>query len=104
MNPISLAPRLSAVSPSRIREIADIAFGMDGVLKLHFGESNMPTPDFIKKAAARALDEGYTFYTENAGLPGLRRAIAEKYITFAKLLMEDRAFASSVASLACHKG
>lgn len=32
------------------------------------------------------------------------RAIAEKYITFAKLLMEDQAFASSVASLACHKG
>jgi aspartate/methionine/tyrosine aminotransferase len=79
MNGISLAQRLSAVSPSRIREIADIAFGMDGVLKLHFGESNMPTPDFIKKAAARALEEGYTFYTENAGLPGLRRAIAEKY-------------------------
>jgi aspartate/methionine/tyrosine aminotransferase len=27
----------------------------------------------------RALEEGYAFYTENAGLPGLRRAIAEKY-------------------------
>ncbi len=32
------------------------------------------------------------------------RAIAEKYITFAKLLMEDQEFASSVASIACHKG
>jgi DNA-binding NarL/FixJ family response regulator len=32
------------------------------------------------------------------------RAIAEKYITFAKLLMEDQEFASSVASLACHQG
>jgi hypothetical protein len=79
MKRISLAQGLSAVSPSRIREIADIAFRMDGVLKLHFGESNLPTPDFIKKAAVRALDEGYTFYTENAGLPGLRQAIAEKY-------------------------
>jgi hypothetical protein len=79
MNSISLARGLTAVSPSRIREIADIAFGMDGVLKLHFGESNLPTPDFIKKAAVRALDEGYTFYTENAGLPGLRQAVAEKY-------------------------
>jgi aspartate/methionine/tyrosine aminotransferase len=90
MNPISLAPRLSAVSPSRIREIADIAFGMDGVLKLHFGESNMPTPDFIKKAAARALDEGYTFYTENAGLPGLRRAIAEKYRSLHGVRLDPR--------------
>ena len=79
MKRISLAQNLSAVSPSRIREIADIAFGMDGVLKLHFGESNLPTPDFIKKAALRALDEGYTFYSENAGLPGLRQAVAEKY-------------------------
>jgi aspartate aminotransferase len=79
MNAISLAKGLVSVSPSRIREIADVAFGMDGVLKLHFGESNMPTPDFIKKAAVRALEEGYTFYTENAGLPDLRRAIADKY-------------------------
>jgi aspartate/methionine/tyrosine aminotransferase len=79
MKSISLARSLAAVPPSRIREIADVAFSMDGVLKLHFGESNMPTPEFIKRAAVRALEEGYTFYTENAGLPGLRRAIAEKY-------------------------
>jgi hypothetical protein len=79
MNTISLASGLSAVAPSRIREIADIAFGMQGVLKLHFGESNRPTPDFIKAAAARALEEGYTFYTENAGLPGLRQAVADNY-------------------------
>ncbi len=32
------------------------------------------------------------------------RAIAEKYISFAKLLMEDQEFASSVASLARHSG
>ena len=32
------------------------------------------------------------------------RAIAEKYISFAKRLMEDQEFASSVASLACHTG
>jgi hypothetical protein len=79
MNPISLARSLAAVPPSRIREIADVAFSMDGVFKLHFGESNLPTPAFIKEAAVRALEEGYTFYTENAGLPGLRKAIAEKY-------------------------
>jgi aspartate/methionine/tyrosine aminotransferase len=79
MNAISLAKGLVSVSPSRIREIADVAFGMDGVLKLHFGESNLPTPAFIKEAAVQALEEGYTFYTENAGLPGLRQAIADKY-------------------------
>jgi len=52
---------------------------MDGVLKLYFGESNIPTPEYIKRAAAQALEEGYTFYTENAGLPGLRQDLAEYY-------------------------
>ena len=52
---------------------------MDGVLRLYFGESNLPTPDYIKQAAVRAMEDGFTFYTENAGLPSLRRAIAENY-------------------------
>ena len=77
--PIPLAATLSNVAPSRIRELADVAFGMDGVYKLHFGESDLPTPRYIKDAAVRALDEGYTFYTENAGLPGLREALAARY-------------------------
>ncbi len=79
MNHIHLAPGLGQVTPSRIRQIADVAFGMDGVLRLQFGESNRPTPPFIKQAAARAIEDGFTFYTENAGLPGLRGAIADKY-------------------------
>ncbi len=52
---------------------------MDGVLRLYFGESNVPTPEYIKQAAIRAMHGGYTFYTENAGLPSLRRAIAKHY-------------------------
>jgi aspartate aminotransferase len=67
------------VPHSRIRELAEIAMSMDNVLRLYFGESNLPTPEYIKRAAARALADGYTFYTENAGLPSLRRAIASYY-------------------------
>jgi hypothetical protein len=74
-----LARSVLGVSQSRIRELADIAMSMPGVLRLYFGESNLPTPQFIKDAAIRALEEGYTFYTENAGLPSLRAAIARKY-------------------------
>jgi hypothetical protein len=76
-------PRLAAsvenVPHSRIRELAEIAMGMEGVLRLYFGESNLPTPDYVKRAAERAIADGYTFYTENAGLPSTRRAIAEYY-------------------------
>ena len=64
---------------SRIRELADIAMRMDGVLRLYFGESNLPTPDFIKRAAAQALADGFTYYTSNAGLLSLRQAIADQY-------------------------
>jgi aspartate/methionine/tyrosine aminotransferase len=53
---------------------------MEGVLPLYFGESNLPTPSIIKEAVKDALDEGYTFYTQNAGLPSLRKAIAAKYL------------------------
>lgn len=49
---------------------------MPDVLKLYFGESDQPTPDFIKRAAAEALAGGFTFYTENAGLLSLREAVA----------------------------
>ena len=78
-----LAPTVAAsalaVPHSRIRELAEMAMSMDGVLKLYFGESNLPTPEFIKRAAQKAMADGFTFYTENAGLPSLRKALARYY-------------------------
>ncbi|RLT33728.1 MAG: aminotransferase class I/II-fold pyridoxal phosphate-dependent enzyme, partial [Chloroflexi bacterium] len=79
MNGPALAPSLAGVQPSLIRELANVAFDMEGVLRLQFGESNLPTPDYIVAALKRAIADGYTFYTENAGLPSLRAAIAAKY-------------------------
>jgi aspartate aminotransferase len=75
----SIATSVEAVPRSRIRELAEIAMSMDGVLRLYFGESNLPTPEYIKQAAIRAMQDGFTFYTENAGLPSTRRAIAAHY-------------------------
>jgi len=67
------------VPHSRIRELAEIAMTMDGVLKLYFGESNLPTPDFVKTAADQAMREGFTYYTSNAGLLSTRQALARYY-------------------------
>ena len=75
-----LARSVEQVPHSRIRELAEIAMSMDGVLRLYFGESNLPTPEYIKRAAVDAMAAGYTFYTENAGLPSLRSALAEHYL------------------------
>ena len=71
-----IATSVQSVPRSRIRELAEIAMTMDGVLRLYFGESNLPTPEYIKQAANRPLAEGYTIYTENAGITTLRRALA----------------------------
>ena len=76
---LGLADSVLHVPHSRIRELAEMAMAMPDVLRLYFGESDQPTPDFIKRAAVQALEDGYTFYSENAGLPSLRGAIAGQY-------------------------
>jgi len=75
----TVAASARKVPQSRIRELAEAAMKIEGVLKLYFGESSIPTPEYIRRAAAKALEEGYTFYTENAGLPGLRQDLADYY-------------------------
>jgi aspartate aminotransferase len=76
---VGLSASALRVPHSRIRELAEIAMSMEGVYKLYFGESNMPTPEYIKRAAQKAMADGFTFYTENAGLPSLRNALARYY-------------------------
>ncbi len=58
------------------RELA--AEGAD-VISLSLGEPDFDTPDYIKEAAKRALDEGFTKYTPVNGLQELRDAISRKF-------------------------
>jgi len=98
MTNIPLAQNLSTVAPSRIRELSDIAFTMDDVFKLHFGESDMPTPEYIKAAACQAMNEGYTFYSDNAGLLTLREAIAKKYFELHDVKVDPKSEIAITAS------
>ena len=61
---------------SKIREVANAAMGRSDVLAFWFGESDEPTPQFIRDAAARSIADGETFYSHNLGLAELRDAIA----------------------------
>jgi len=61
---------------SKIREVANAGMGRDDVLAFWFGESDEPTPAFIRDAAAESLARGETFYAHNLGLPELRDALA----------------------------
>src|SRR5690606_23447493 len=49
------------------------------VISLSIGEPDFDTPDHIKEAAKKALDEGYTKYTPVNGLIELREAICTKF-------------------------
>lgn len=69
-------PAVAALASSAIRDIANAAMNRTDIAAFWFGESDTPTPDFIRTAAQRALADGATFYTHNLGLPELRKAIA----------------------------
>lgn len=78
--PARIRPGIAALRGSRIREVANAGMGRPGIIPMWFGESDLPTPDFIREAAAEALRRGETFYTPNAGVPALREAIV-RYMT-----------------------
>lgn len=77
-----LSDRINQLSESQTIQMAKMgrelaAKGVD-VINLSFGEPDFHTPDFIKEAAKKALDENYTYYTPVPGYPELRKAIAAK--------------------------
>ena len=47
------------------------------IVSFGIGQPDFPTPDHIREAAKKALDEGFTGYTETAGILELRKAIAD---------------------------
>jgi len=73
-----LRQEVTGVGESPLVQIATVAEGMPGSIKLCYGESDQPTPDFICRAAGEAALAGHTFYTHTAGTPELRDAIAAK--------------------------
>ena len=67
--------RVRRLESSKVREVANAGFGKPGLLRFWFGESDQPTPAYIREAAARALADGRTFYTHNLGAVELRQAL-----------------------------
>ena len=61
---------------SKIREVANAGLGRSDVLAFWFGESDEPTPAFVRDAAIASINSGDTFYSHNLGLPELRDALS----------------------------
>lgn len=50
------------------------------IISLSLGEPDFDTPEFIKNAAKKAMDDNFTHYTPVSGYEELREAIAEKFL------------------------
>ena len=80
---ITLAHRVQQIKPSATLAISArtnelIAAGKD-IINLSVGEPDFDTPEHIKAAAIKAINEGFTKYTAIDGIPALKKAIAEKF-------------------------
>jgi aspartate aminotransferase len=78
------ADRLTRISPSQTIAISTKARALKAagrdVISLSAGEPDFDTPEHIKQAAVRAIADGETKYTDVAGTPALRRAVAAKFL------------------------
>lgn len=77
-----ISPNIAALTPSLTLAVTNRAKEMkaagEQVFGLAGGEPEMDTPENIKQAAIKALENGATKYTASAGLPALREAICAK--------------------------
>ena len=71
-----LSQRVRSIPPSGIRRFFDIVATMKGVVSLGIGEPDFVTPDAIRQAGIRSIQDGYTAYTSNSGMQELRDALA----------------------------
>lgn len=79
---MDLSDRINRLSPSATLAMSQKsnelkAQGID-VINMSVGEPDFNTPDHIKEAAKRAIDENFSHYSPVPGYPTLRNAIVEK--------------------------
>src|SRR5437867_11488825 len=70
-----LAQRVRKVKASGIRKFFDIINTMPDVISLGVGEPDFVTPENIRQAGIKSIQEGHTRYTSNYGLLELREEI-----------------------------
>lgn len=69
--------RVTGINISGIRKMFEGA--KPGSINLGLGQPDFDTPQHIKDEAIRAIEEGFTGYTANMGIPELREALSRKF-------------------------
>jgi aspartate aminotransferase len=77
--PVNIRPEIAQLKDSQIVDVWKMGFSVPDVIGLWVGEGDLPTTRFICDAAAKALQEGKTFYTYKRGIPELREALIDHY-------------------------
>jgi aspartate aminotransferase len=79
----AIAERISSISESSTMKVAADATKLraEGVDVVDFGagEPDFPTPDNIKQAAIRAIEQNFTKYTPSGGTAELKKAVCERH-------------------------
>ena len=73
---------IASMEPSPVRKIFEMAQKMEDIVNFSLGEPNFVTPEPVIQAAVKSLNRGETHYTPNAGIPELKKAIAENLGSF----------------------
>jgi aspartate aminotransferase len=79
----NISNRVNSLSPSATiamnQKSRDLTAKGINVINLSVGEPDFFTPDHIKAAAKKAIDDNFSFYPPVAGFPDLKKAISEKF-------------------------
>jgi aspartate aminotransferase len=99
---MELAQRLNRIAESQTLKMSRLgrelrAKGFD-IIDLSIGEPDFVTPQAIREAAKKAIDDGYTHYTPVAGYPDLRQAIARKLLRDNGLTYEPEQIVTSTGA------
>jgi len=82
-SPQALANRITQMEESATLKMTQMARELKAkghdVISLSIGEPDFDTPQHIKDAAIKALNDGFTKYTPVPGLPQIREAISTKF-------------------------
>jgi aminotransferase len=72
----NISQHVQAIPSSGIRRFFDLLASMEGVISLGVGQPDFVTPNQIRQAAIRSIEDGETYYTSNYGLVELRASIS----------------------------
>ncbi len=76
---IQTSATVNGIQTSFTRQLFNMAKEYDDVIDFTLGDPDVPTHSAIKQAACKAILDGRTRYSQNAGLLELRQAIAKYY-------------------------